>query len=476
GLEALYLENGKMVQATAKESPSIQFKILNSQEYKSGEITAVRQIQLKLDNGNPSYAETDGRSTIELDADTKGEATSNKKLSADKLIAEFFPGGKNFRRTRAIGNAELVVEPLVKNEQTYRTVVNSPEFDCTFFENVNAARQCVTGTPANALREPSTKKDGSGIQKLSAAKMSADFDEKSRDVAQLKAEGGAKFNELDKNGVAREIIYTASDGVIRLRGGEPTGWDSNARIRAKEIDINTRDQKSFAKGAVSTTYYSQKQTNSSTPFTSAGKPVFITADSAVFDDKNQSAVYEGNARAWQENNYVRADKFMIDQASGKFQADGKVQSLLFEAPRIGSEKSSKSPVSALADSLLFLRDERKLIYTGNVNIRQAGDRIVSGRAEIIFDEKGEVAESNFSENVTISQPGRRAFADFVTYSAAKNEVILRGQPVRVEDSENGSTSAGELRINTVNNQVASEGKQMNNPSGRSRTVYKIKPN
>jgi len=54
-----------------------------------------------------------------------------------------------------------------------------------------------------------------------------------------------KFNQKDKNGVASSGSYTAADETVRLRGGEPTVWDSRARTKATEIDSNTATDISF---------------------------------------------------------------------------------------------------------------------------------------------------------------------------------------------------------------------------------------
>ena len=57
------------------------------------------------------------------------------------------------------------------------------------------------------------------------------------------------------------ISYTAADQMVRMRGGDPTVWDSRARTKAVEIDSNNETHVSVCRGKVQTTYYSQEQTN-----------------------------------------------------------------------------------------------------------------------------------------------------------------------------------------------------------------------
>ncbi len=79
------------------------------------------------------------------------------------------------------------------------------------------------------------------------------------------------------------------------------------------------------------------------------------------------------------------------------------------------------------------------------------------------------------ENVVISQPGRRASGDFAEYSATNEVVILRGDPAKVNDSQSGSSEGRERTVYLAENRVVGGGQTTKNSTGRSRTVYKIKP-
>ena len=262
--------------------------------------------------------------------------------------------------------------------------------------------------------------------------------------------------------------------MIRLRGGEPVLWDGRGRAKAGEIDFDTRNDRSFLRGGVSTTYYNQKQINNSTPFGSADKPVFITADRAEFDHTAETAVYDGNARAWQENNYIRGDRLSIDQAGGKFLADGNVQTLIYNAKLKQNSRETALPASASAGSMTFDRGQRVIKYRTSVEIRQGTDRITAGSADVYLDENNEVTRTVAESNVTISQPSRKASGDWVEYTAETETAVLRGNPATVTDPENGSSQSGQLSFSMREKRVTTEGRTKQNPSGRIRSVYKIK--
>ena len=86
--------------------------------------------------------------------------------------------------------------------------------------------------------------------------MTAVFVKETQDVERLDAQGNAKFNENDRNGVAANISYVAADDMVRLSGGEPTVWDSRARTKAIERS-KPLDDVSYSRAGKLTTFYAR---------------------------------------------------------------------------------------------------------------------------------------------------------------------------------------------------------------------------
>ncbi len=474
-LTASFNENQQLLNANALGNGRTVLTPANAIEYSKVTMAAPRAIRLTFKGeGLLDKMVTDGRTTIQLDAPGGAADAANKRVTADTVRTFFSGEGNDIQRAEAVGNAELFVEPLSASPENYRTTVNAPRFDCEFFPTGNNAKECVAGTKTKTVREPTVKASGRGAQTITADKVTAVFSPQTKDVDRLDAAGNAKFVELDRNAVADRISFAKSDQTVRLRGGEPTVWDSQARARATEIDWDTKNQKSYLRGGANTTYYSQKSTGGTTPFAATDKPVFLTSDSADFDHRTQTALYRGNARGWQENNYVRGDQLLILQQQGQFVAEGNVQSLLYNVSRKENGKETNSPVYVSSRKMTYNRDSRLVRYETDVDIRQGTDRIVGGTANIYLDEKNELSRSVIENNVTITQPNRRAVGDYAEYVAASESVTLRGNPARVDDAENGSSSGGQMTVYLRTNRVVSEGKSKQNASGRTRSVYKVK--
>jgi lipopolysaccharide transport protein LptA len=421
-----------------------------------------------------------GRSVLTLGAPKSRAAdprAANKKLTADSVKLVWRSTGRDLESAEAIGNAELVIDPVQRSATADRKTLTAPQFNCEFYEAGNLAKQFnASGGEVKAVIDPLQPTQDRAQRTLIAQKMTAIFVRETQDVERLDAEGDAKFNELDRNGRAQNVSYTAADETVRLRGGEPTVWDSRARTKAVEIDSDTRSDISYGRGKTSTTYYSQEQTNGATPFQNVKSPVFIISDRAEFRHVTGVGIYTGNARAWQDDNFVRADTITIYHDTKRMEGLGHVQSALYQARRKNAGGTSAVvPAFATANSMSYSEDERLLHYEGNVDIKQDTDRIRSAMANVyLLKETNEVEKTIAERDVIITQPGKQGTGDWAQYTAADETVVIKGAPARVEDTEQGSTEGGRLTLYLRENRVVADDARGPQSPGRVRSTHKVR--
>lgn len=420
-----------------------------------------------------------GRAVVNLSA-PKSRANDprakSKRLTADGIKLEWRASGKDLQKAEAVGNAELYVEPAVANPKAERQTVTGSRFDCDFFEAGNLARNCVVSGPAKAVIDPLQKNEKRGTRTITSDKMSTVFVRETQDPERIEAQGNAKFNELDRNGTAATVIYTSADETVRLRGGEPTVWDSRARSKAIELDSDLKNNISYSRGKTSTTYFSQEQTNGATPFTKVKSPVYIVSDRAEFHHDEGVATYTGDARAWQDDNFVRSDKLTIFVNEKRMAANGHVQSGLYNAKRREKGVSTTVPVFASSESMRYSDTDRLLHYETNVDIRQGADRVTGGVADVyLTKDTNEVDKTITERNVVLTQPGRKGTGDWMQYTAVDEVAVLKGNPARVEDTEQGTLEGGRLTINMREGRVVADDTRGPQSGGRVRSTHKIKP-
>ncbi|HKO62732.1 MAG TPA: LPS export ABC transporter periplasmic protein LptC [Pyrinomonadaceae bacterium] len=420
---------------------------------------------------------TEGRSVINLSA-PKSKASdpraANKRLAADTVKLHWRVTGRDLAAAEAVGNAELFIDPVNKSAHSDSKTLTAPRMDADFFESGNLAKTFIASGGTKAVIEPSQKTENRGTRVLTSQKMTAVFVKDTQDVERMDAQGDAKFSENDRNGVAANISFAAAENTVRLRGGEPTVWDSRARTKAVELDSDLTRDVSYSRGKTATTYYSQEQTNGATPFSKVKSPVYIVSDRGEFYHANGVAIYTGNARAWQDDNFVRGDKLTIYMNDKKMEANGRVQSELYNARR--KSTNAVVPVFASSDSMWYSDPNRTLHYEGNVDIRQGTDRITGAVADVYLKrESSEVEKTVAQRNVVLTQPGRKGTADTVEYTTADEVAILKGNPARVEDVEQGSTQGGRLTVNMRDGKVTADNAK-GPQAGRVRSTHKVKRN
>ena len=420
-----------------------------------------------------------GRSTITFSA-PKSKAgdprAANKRLTADSVKLSWRGSGRDLEKAEASGNAELLIEPVASSARAERRKLNAPQFDCDFFEIGNLARTCKAAGGAKAVMDPVQPSSDRGTRTLTSQTMTTVFVRDTQDVERVDAQGDGKFNENDRNGVAANVSYVAADEMVRLRGGDPTVWDSRGRTKAVELDSDLANDVSYARGRTATTYYSQEQTNGATPFSKTKSPVYIASDRAEFRHESGQGIYFGNARAWQDDNFVRGDKLVIYVNDKRMEAVGHVQTAIYNSKRRAENNNlTVVPVFASSDSMFYSDPDRTIHYEGNVDIKQATDRITSGVADVyLAKETSEMEKTIAQRNVVLTQPNRRGTGDWVEYTAASEVAVLKGNPARVDDIEQGKTEGARLTVSIRDSKVTADDTRGPLSPGRVRSTHKIR--
>jgi lipopolysaccharide export system protein LptA len=419
-----------------------------------------------------------GRSVITMSA-PKSKANdpraANKRLTANAVKLIWRITGRDLEKAEATGDAELSVDPVVSSARAERKKLNAPQFDCDFFEAGNLARTCKATGGAKAVLDPMQPSQGRGTRTLTSQDMTTFFLKDTQDVERFDAQGDGKFNENDRNGVASTVSYLAADEMVRLRGGDPTVWDSRGRTKATELDSDLRNNVSYARGKTTTTYYSQEQTNGATPFSKTKSPVYIASERGEFRHESGQAIYYGNARAWQDDNYVRGDKLVIYVNDKRMEATGHVQTAIYNAKKRVENNNQVVPVFAAADSMFYSDPDRKINYEGNVDIKQGTDRMTSGVADVyLTKETNEMEKTVAQRNVVLTQPNRKGTGDWVEYTSANEVAILKGNPARVEDTEQGNTEGNRLTLSMKEGKVTADDARGPQSPGRVRSTHKIR--
>lgn len=419
---------------------------------------------------------TTGRTVVTLAAPASHRSdprAANKRLTADTVKLNWREKGRDLEKADATGNAELVIEPVNITPTADKQTLTAPTFVCDFYEVGNLAKTFTATGNAKVVLEPMQPAQNRFVRTIYAQKMTANFVRENQGLNSYDANGDAKFVEEDRNGTAANATYTASDEIVRLRGGEPTVWDSRARTRANEMDSDTKQKISYGRGRVATTYYNQEQTGGATPFTKVKSPVYVTADRVEFSHTDKVAVYTGNARSWQDDNFVKGEKLTLrgaESGNGSMVAETRVQSALYQVKKRGGVV----PAFGNGDRMTYSEKDHLLHYEGNVDIRQGTDRMTGNSADVYMSaQTNDVEKTVAQNNVVLTQPGRKGTGDWAQYTVADETFVLKGRPAHVEDAEQGTTDGSVLTVYTRENRVVADNTSGAGTPGRGRSTHKV---
>ena len=419
-----------------------------------------------------------GRSVITLAAPKSkinDSKAANKRLTADSVKLTWRGNGGDLDSAEAKGNAELFVDPVARTAGNDSKTLTAPQFNCAFFEAGNLTKNCNATGGAKAVLDPVQPDPKRGTRTITSQNMNAAFVKDTQDLERLDAQGDAKFNENDRNGIAASASYVAAEQTLKLRGGEPTVWDSRGRTKGTELDSDLANKISYSRGRTTTTYYSQEQTNGATPFSKVKSPVYVVSDRAELRHEAGIATYLGNARAWQDDNFVRGDKLNLYLNDKTMDATGHVQTAIYNSKRRIDANVASVPVFASSDSMSYSDPNRIVHYEGNVDIKQGSDRLTGGVADAYLSkETNEMVKTIAQRGVVLTQPSRKGTGEWVEYTTADEVAVLKGNPARVEDAEQGNTEGSRLTLSVRDSKVTADDARGPLSPGRIRSTHKIK--
>ena len=396
---------------------------------------------------------------------------TERELTANQVTMNFHPDGRFLAAAQALENAVMKVTPVRAEKGADKKTIQASLMNAGFYESDNRL-QSFTATGGVKVEAEATVANAHPPRITTSQELSARFLAESQDIELLTQHGDFKYNEGDRNAVADTATYKGETEVLSLRGKRPMAWDAKARTQANEIDYDRKNDETHARGDVRTTYYSRETTGNSTPFKNSKSPVFITAERADARHQESVAVYTGNARGWQDDNFVKAERIELFEKDKRMVATGKVESALYQVKSEAANKTKETvPGFATADRMTYSDTDRLVHYDGSVKARQGTDQIEAAAVDVyLMKESNEVERLTAAGNVALAQPGRRGTGDKLVYTSEDGRAVLTGRNARVEDAEKGSTIGSELTFYSRDDKVVVDNQQ---GTGRVRSTHRL---
>jgi lipopolysaccharide transport protein LptA len=155
-----------------------------------------------------------------------------------------------------------------------------------------------------------------------------------------------------------------------------------------------------------------------------------------YDATTRTARYRENALLRSGKDEVRAPTIVLEQPAGggrRLSASGGTHSVLHPRPEPGATKDP-APVEARSRDMVYEESANRIVYTGDVEIRQGDILTRSPEAVVTLTKDGGAVDRLLAgDPVEVQQGVRRATGQRGTYTPANETLVLVGERVVLLD-------------------------------------------
>jgi len=452
---------------------------------------------------NPSAAEAPRASR----AMVEGSTPQDFDLKAP-IVDFFVADGHRLSRAETSGAAQITISPAQNStpasaQTGQRTVITASRFDAKFVPTPEGKSQLTSihGAPNAKIVNvaPGVPDRVSTSQMLDAAFLPEGG------IASIVQQGCVAYSdgmppEKRTQAWADKARYTPADRILVL-AGSPRVADGGMVTTARTIRINRATDDAIAEGDVKSTYNELKEQPDGALLASAS-PIHVTAATMTAHNSPAAALYQGNARLWQDANLIEAPSIEFDRDRRSLVAQGtvaqpvlttlvqgKAGSKLGIVPPVSAkaaatatprgkrqsnpesnEKADESnPIAISAARLSYSDPERRAHYDGGVTARGTGFTATSAEMDVYLLPRSQASRNQSLTSpgrldrmvaqgkVVIDQPGRCAEGNTLVYTAADDKFVLTGGPPSIFDAERGKITGVSLTFFRHDDRVLVEG-------------------
>jgi lipopolysaccharide transport protein LptA len=244
---------------------------------------------------------------------------------------------------------------------------------------------------------------------------------------------------------APEVRYSGAEGLVHGTGG--------VRARLDETEGSALAGSPLARGP-----------------NGEGGPVRVEAEEGFFRDRPRGFLFRGAVRAWRGDDLVVADELRGDEPAGRVVATGDVRTLFHpEAsdeddpdpePAADGEGAdlAHAPLEVEAEELVYRRQERLLVYTGDVTALQEGRRVTCREMVVELAESGGTGEVTCTGDVEVEEPveGRTLMGHRAVYDPESRTILVtaaEGGKVTLRDRSGNELTGPQMRYDLETGEV-----------------------
>ncbi len=376
--------------------------------------------------------------------------------------------GHLLERAETSGPPQILITQPGSNQ---KTVVTASKFTATFTEKNRLAT--LHGEPdakivSNKIGGGQVGASGQADRVSTSAMLDVVFRPEGG-VASIAQSGSVAYVDGTEKAWAQRGEYTVADQMLVL-SGSPRVVDNGMTTTAQTIRMNRVTGDAIAEGSVKSTY-SDLKVQPDGGMLASSDPIHVTSRSMTAHRSPAIAVYNGDARLWQDASVVEAPTLQFDRDRRSLFAQGNLAQPV-STVLVQVDKSGKAtPVHITSAHLNYTDAERKIFLDGGVTAK-GPDTTMTGQQMTVFllprsaspatagpGAPGQVDRIVAERNVVITQPTRHATGERLVYTAADAKFVLTGGTPSIFDAERGKITGDSLTFYRHDDRVLVEGRE-----------------
>jgi lipopolysaccharide export system protein LptA len=429
---------------------------------------------------------------------TTASALPRQDFDITSPVIDFFVAeGRRLDHAKTSGAAKITISPAqtpTSPTQEAQTVVTAGRFDTRFVATPEGSTRLTSihGAPDAKIVSLSP---GSPDRVSTSQTLDAKFLPEGG-IASIIQQGTVAYTDGQPGNKrtqawADKALYTPVDRILVL-SGSPRVAEGSMVTTAKTIRINRDSGEALASGDVKSTYSELKEQPGGA-LLSSSSPIHVTAATMTAHNSPAVALYQGNARLWQDANIITAPSIQFDRDRRFLVAQGTaaqpvstvlVQTKLssLEMPpatenedkhkskgKAEEKRGETSPLAVTSARLTYSDAESLAHYEGGVIAKGNSFSAAASTLDAYLAPRGQTSNNQLltsagkldhmvaQGNVVVRQPTRRAEGQTLVYTAADDKFVLTGGPPSIFDAERGKITGVSLTFFRADDRVLVEG-------------------
>lgn len=373
-------------------------------------------------------------------------AGGKRRLRCRRLNVTFRRDDGGLKRAVAVNTASLELESEPGRPPEKRRITGHLiQFDFDQQERLKTISALAGGRRVNPENRPVVLSaepvgpGGAGRREVECRRFQARVDPDSGEWHVADFTGNVVFREPGRLAEAEAAAYDEKNNRLRLRGGTPRIHDEvdGSDLQAQRIDLATDTRGITAIGGVR----HEIRRGGEEPaggMLAGSEPAVLVCGRFEYDSVARKAWYRENALLRSGDDEIRAPLIVLEDpapARRRLHASGGVVSFLHPRPEDDGAQDP-APVQTRSQEMVYEEDAGRVVYTGNVDIRQGDILTLSPKAVVTLQRGGRDVESIVAgEPVEVHQGVRRASGRTGTYTPQTETMVLEGDDVVLEDAD-----------------------------------------